>query len=223
MHTAALKRRHWQPPFGLEAVQHGGRNQMAVFQSYVRMVKWGAELRVRWLWPPSLHSGMTRRTRLIRPTSPRIPPGIVLGIITLCALFGPSEAAMVNFQNCLSPNIVSAGPPIPLQWIPLAVSAVFNASAPSHNLNVTVYGNITGQATQGQLPPLNSSRWSNVNETLGKIVDVDPNNHLRSVLRAAFNVLTYTPYRAPLTPFCDGIMNAVCPLAPVFPNGTGYL
>ena len=223
MHTAASKRGRWEPPFGLGPVANGRRNHMVAVQSHGRILRRGAELCIRWLWPSALRSDMARQTRLMRSVSPRISPSIFIGIITLCAFLGPSKAAMVNFQNCLSPNIINAAPPIPLQWIPLAVSAVFDASAPSHNLNVTVYGNVTGQATQEALPPSNSSQWGNMSETLGKIVDVDPNKNIRSTIKAAFNVLTYTPYHAPLIPFCEGLINGTCPLAPVFPNRTGYL
>ena len=227
MYTAASKRRRRQPPFGLESLQDGKRDQTAAVQGYAQALKWSAELLTRWLWPTSIptpHSATTHRTHLTKSIPLRVSCHILLGIITLCALLGPSEAAMVNFQNCLSPNIVDvATPPIPLQWVPLAVSAVFNVSAPSHNLKVTVYGNVTGQATQGELPPLNSSQWGNVTETLGKIVDVDPNSNLHSTLKAAFNVLTYTPYRAPPSSFCNNTLNTECPIAPVFPNSTGDL
>jgi len=224
MDPAASKRRRWQPPVGLEAVQNGGRNQTVAFQGSFRMLKWGTELCARWLWPSTMHSIRTPGTRLVRFTPWRISPSILLGIITLCAMIGPSEAAMVGFQNCLSPNIVSApGPQVPLQWIPLAVSAVFNLSAPSHNLNVTVYGNVTGQVTTQPLPPSNSSQWINPNETLGKIIDVDPDTNLHSTLKTAFNILTYTPYHALPSSFCNSTLNVVCPIAPVFPNSTGYL
>jgi hypothetical protein len=224
MHPAAPKRRRWQPPFGLDVVQSGGRNRTMAFQGSFWLLKLAAELRGPWLWHSIMQSITTHGTRRGKSTPWRISPSILLGIITLSAMIGPSEAAMVNFQNCLSPNIVSApGPQIPLQWVPLAVSAVFNLSAPSHNLNVTVYGNVTGQATTQPLPPSDSLQWTNPNETLGKIVDVDPDNHRHSTLKAAFNVLTYTPYRALPSSFCNSTLNAVCPIPPVFPNGTGYL
>lgn len=224
MDPAASKRRRWQPPLGLGALHKGGRDQTLASQGFFRMLKWGAELCARWLWPSNMPSSTTHGFCPTRFTPLRISPSVVLGIITLCAMFGPSEAAMVNFQNCLSPNIVSApGPQVPLQWIPLAVSAVFNLSVPSHNLNVTVYGNVTGQATTQPLPPSNSSQWFNPNATLGKIIDVDPDTNLHSTLKTSFNVLTYTPYHALPSPFCNSTLNAICPIAPVFPNKNGSL
>ncbi|MCJ1476275.1 hypothetical protein MMC13_004941 [Lambiella insularis] len=135
---------------------------------------------------------------------------------------GPSHAVFVNFENCLSPGLQQATegpPPFPLQWVPLFVSAVFDSSAPSHNLNVTVYGNVTGQTDVGQLPPPNSSQWSNISDAAGKLPDLDPTTRLYSTLEAAFNVLTYTPYNAPLSRFCNSTFNTQCPVPPVFLNG----
>ncbi|MCJ1383555.1 hypothetical protein MMC17_006669 [Xylographa soralifera] len=132
----------------------------------------------------------------------------------------PSEAAPVSFENCLAPDIVYAQIPKPLQYTPLFVSAVFNLSAPSHNLNVTVYGNVSGQATVQPLPPPTSPAWNDPNNTVGKLPDQDPTTGIYSTLEAAFDVLTYTPYNPPASRFCNGTLNTKCPVPPVFINTT---
>ena len=142
----------------------------------------------------------------------------MVGILLFGVLLLPSEAAYVNFENCLSPNIVYAQIPKPLQYTPLFVSAVFDLSAPSHNLNVTVYGNVSGQATVQPLPSPRSPAWNDPNNTLGKLPDQDPTTGTYSTLEAAFDVLTYTPYNAPASRFCNSTLNTKCPVPPVFTN-----
>lgn len=140
-------------------------------------------------------------------------------IMLLGVFLDPSQAVLINFENCLPQSILQAqGSEFRLQWIPLFVSAVFNSSAPTHNLNVTVYGNVTGQTNVGQLPPSNSSQWSNTSESTGKLPDLDPTTNLFSTLEASFNVLTYTPYSAPPSRFCNSTFNTQCPVPPVFLN-----
>ncbi|KAL8713230.1 MAG: hypothetical protein Q9220_002751 [cf. Caloplaca sp. 1 TL-2023] len=115
----------------------------------------------------------------------------------------PSSAVYIDFKNCLSPNIInSASQPQPLlQFTPYHVWAAFNASAPSHTLNVTVYGNISGIATNETRPAWNDPQWLNSNKTLGKIVDEDQSNNHWSTFFARFNVLDYTPYDAAASRF----------------------
>src|SRR5438128_1398052 len=53
-------------------------------------------------------------------------------ISSLIAIFAtPTTGAYVNFQNCLSPNIINNKPPT-LQFVPLHVAAAFNTTDPSH-------------------------------------------------------------------------------------------
>lgn len=130
-------------------------------------------------------------------------------------LFGLTSAAFVTFQNCLSPNIIDSDPR-QLQFRPLLVGATFNATASSHNLNVTVYGNVSGIATNEPLPPLGDPHWSNPNETLGKIPELDFANNKYTTLKATFNVLDYTPYTADPQPFCITLLHGQCPLGPSF-------
>lgn len=92
----------------------------------------------------------------------------------LLAFFvAPSDAVFINFDNCLTDSIINSKP-LQLQFIPFYVDAVFNTSAPSHNLNITFYGNVSGQATEGPYPSPADSSWADPNVTFGKIVDVSP-------------------------------------------------
>ena len=148
----------------------------------------------------------TRRLSLIQM--------LQFGFMLLILFVKPSDAAFVGFKDCLSPNVINSNPK-QLQFTPLLVWASFNSST-SHNLNVTVYGNVSGQATQQKLPtnPLDPS-WNDPNSTLGKIIDVPKNI---TTLTGAFNVLSYTPYEIPATRFCNTTVLGHCPIAPVFKN-----
>ena len=141
----------------------------------------------------------------------------MLVILTLSLLFNPSMAAFIEFENCLPPSVINNNP-LQLQFIPLYVYATFNTTAASHNLNVTVYGNVSG-STWPPPPAWNDTQyWANPNETLGKILDVSPVN-LASTLLASFNVLSYTPYNSLAMRFANNTIQGQFPLAPVFtPN-----
>lgn len=131
-------------------------------------------------------------------------------------LIGLSTAAFVMFENCMNPNIIGSEPR-QLQFRPLFVKAVFNATAPSHNLNVTVYGNVSGTASFDKLPfPPGDQRWNDTDETDDKIPELDVSNNKYTTLKAAFKVLDYTPYTADPVPFCTQLLKGHCPLAPVF-------
>ena len=135
-----------------------------------------------------------------------------LGFMFLLAFAEPCRAAFIGFQNCLSPNIVNSDL---LQFTPLFVWASFNSSS-SHNLNLTVYGNVSGQATQGKLPPSDDPLWGNPNFTLGKIEDVSKDTNLATTLSGAFDVLDYTPYEIPDQRFCNTTVKVPCPIGPIF-------
>jgi len=135
--------------------------------------------------------------------------------ITLAGLIKPAAAAYVNFENCLSPNIVNSNP-LQLQFVPLHFYASFNTTFPSHNLNVTVYGNVSGVATQVPYPAPNDPQWTNPNSTIGKIVDLSEPNNKYSTLFAKFSVLSYTPYEATPSRFCNATIHGRCPLGPSF-------
>lgn len=129
----------------------------------------------------------------------------------------PASAVFISYQNCL-PQTTQNGQS--LQVVPLFVDAVFDTKHPSHNLNITVWGNVTGSLPQVELPlGSNTSYWNNPNFTDGKIVDVpspDSANPLRTTFFRKVNILTYQPYQAPSADFCESLINATCPLGPVF-------
>ncbi|KAL8701964.1 MAG: hypothetical protein Q9201_004640 [Fulgogasparrea decipioides] len=149
---------------------------------------------------------------------------VKLAVIALLALIQSSSAVYIDFDNCLSPEIIhSASQHQPLlQFVPHHVWASFNTSAPSHTLNITVYGNITGIATNETVPGPNDPQWHDNTKTKGKIVDVDKENNHWSTFFARFNVLDYTPYTAPASRFCDNTIHQQCPLIPAF-NVTGNM
>lgn len=137
--------------------------------------------------------------------------------ISLCLLFcDPAGAAFIHFENCLPSNIQNSRDPRFLQFEPLRFWAAFNTSDPAHNLNITTYGNVTGVATNSPYPSWDDSSWLDPNETLGKIIDLDPVNNKYSTLFATFNVLSYTQYDAPPSRFCNSTLGQSCPLAPAF-------
>ncbi|OJD24735.1 hypothetical protein ACJ73_03902 [Blastomyces percursus] len=131
-----------------------------------------------------------------------------------------ANAAFVNFRNCLPESIIRSNPP-QLQFRPLYVWASMDSASEAKNLNVTVYGNVTGSSTRGPYPPPDSPRWSDPNDTFGKIVDVDVENNMLSTLFTRFEVLSYSPYVARAARFCESLIQGECPLGPVFySNGT---
>lgn len=130
----------------------------------------------------------------------------------LCSLITPAYGAFVEFSNCLSENIVDSDPRI-LQFVPLNVSATWSDA---DVLNVTFYGNVTGQLYNGTYPPPDAQSWDNPNNTFGKIVDVQDGADLATTLFASYNVLSYTPYSASPARFCENTVNEQCPLGPAF-------
>ena len=158
----------------------------------------------------------------------RSPRPLILIALTLLMLATSTEAALINFSNCLDPLKYSPTPlsdtdPDPshkvlLQWFPEALSATFNLTAPYYNLNLTSFGNVTGQATDGTLQPGNNTDFWSSNQTLGKIDDLNNVTLLRTTLFSRFNVLSYTPWKADPAPFCESLFNNTtrCPLAPIF-------
>ncbi|KAK5000823.1 hypothetical protein LTR66_000369 [Elasticomyces elasticus] len=141
---------------------------------------------------------------------------VFLGLL-FALFFAHAEAVFIRFENCLSPTIVNSSPTLQLQFIPYFFDARFNARDPSHNLNITIYGNVSGQATQGILPSGNDTAyWRNPNETFGKIVDISPSNNKYTTLFQRYQVLTYDAFNAPPHEFCQSTVNHSCPLVPSF-------
>lgn len=143
----------------------------------------------------------------------RLSPGILmqLFLLAIITLITPSTAAIVNFGNCLGPIIINSPQ---LQFKPLFVNATFNSTAASHNLNITVYGDVMGTTNGANPPDRSDPQWSNPNETIGKIPDLGPSNTY-TTLKTSFNVLDYTPYTAP-SRFCESTLQQPCPMIPTF-------
>ncbi|KAL8818681.1 MAG: hypothetical protein Q9223_002734 [Gallowayella weberi] len=161
------------------------------------------------LWSPG---GRQRKGSLAAGSMVNLVMLIVLAIVRT------ASAVYIDFTNCLGPQIInSASQPQPLlQFTPYHVWASFNTTAPSHTLNITVYGNISGIATNETRPAWNDPQWLDDNKTLGKILDEDTENNHFSTFFAHFNVLDYTPYKADASRFCNNTIHQQCPLIPAF-------
>lgn len=131
-----------------------------------------------------------------------------------------ATAVFLPFENCLSDSYIYTNHQdgdAQLQWVPVNLSATFDLDNPTHRLVVTVWGNVTGKAGDGTLPPSNSSEWKDPEGALlGKILD-EPANI--TTLHSKVEVATYEPYSND-SAFCASIMNGTCPLGPVWDNVT---
>lgn len=138
-------------------------------------------------------------------------------LVLLLILVNTVNGAFIQFENCLSPNTIDSNPK-QLQFVPLHVWASLNTTSDSHNLNVTVYGNVTGRATQQQLPPPDDPKWQNPNETLGKIPDLGgPSDQQKyTTFGTTIKVLGYTPYSPVDVRLCNTTALTPCPFTPVF-------
>jgi hypothetical protein len=111
--------------------------------------------------------------------------------------------------------------PLQLQFDPLYLDAVFNTTDSSHNLHITVWGNVTGSGPENLviLPPANNTAYWNSNQTnLGGKIEDNPTPDGVNKLTTLFNkvnVLTYEPWSETVE-FCNQLINATCPLAPSF-------
>lgn len=139
---------------------------------------------------------------------------MVLACIVL-SWVSPAAGALLQFQNCLSQSTLDSDPK-QLQFVPLDVAVSFDVNNPSHPLNVTVYGNVSGTADQRtDYPSMDDPSWSNPNSTVGKIVDLSTSNNKYSTLLTSFDVLSFTPYENPVR-FRDTLIQGDTPLGPVF-------
>jgi hypothetical protein len=148
-------------------------------------------------------------------------PSARRALLLLSALFVASlppraSAVLLPFDSCTSfakQNPSQSGEP--LQYKPLYLDVVYDAASQPHSLNVTVFGNVTGQTLSGSLPPPSDSYWSNPNATNGKITDVGTSGNLTS-LSTRYDVLSFTVANN-LVRFCGALRdNGSCPLGPTF-------
>ncbi|KAF1846329.1 uncharacterized protein K460DRAFT_356019 [Cucurbitaria berberidis CBS 394.84] len=145
-----------------------------------------------------------------------------LFLLFVVASFLPlTTAVFVNFENCLEPVFFTTPNRTSyLHFTPLHVWAEFNTTAPSHNLNMTVYGDVSGQTGNGEYPPPLDRSWSDPNKTFGKIVDVDPEGNKFTTLFANVKVLTYSAWTSPSIQFCSSLVKGSCPVGPSFSDNT---
>jgi hypothetical protein len=123
-----------------------------------------------------------------------------------------ANAVFVKFENCLNQGILNSASPQQLQFVPYFMDAHFTEDG-LHTLNLTVYGNVSGQAETGVYPPQNSSRWKDPHDNFGKIVDATDNF---TTLFSTARVLSYTPYNARPSRLCGATVNGTCPWGPLF-------
>ncbi|EPE09226.1 integral membrane protein [Ophiostoma piceae UAMH 11346] len=188
--------------------------------------------------PPPRASAMPSR-RIWRPSPPSSQPTscsalprlrglsvarmnmlcVMLVVLLAFIPIQPARAASVSFSNCLSDEYRHNRDPVLLQWLPLHVDASFDTANNSHNLVVTLYGNVTGSRSSTALALWNSTLWADANYTDGKILrEPDPasSSPKLTTLHNKIDVLSYEPWNGD-TDFCDqSLTNASCPLAPVF-------
>ncbi|KAL4869722.1 hypothetical protein BDV12DRAFT_196150 [Aspergillus spectabilis] len=136
-------------------------------------------------------------------------------VVVLLALLSLTDAASLEFENCLDTNILESNPQ-QLQFVPLDVSVSFNLTNSSYPLDVIVYGNVTGTADRSSdYPALDDPQWEDRNATVGKIEDLDVANNNYSTLITSVQVVSFTPY-SEASRFCDSVTQGDCPLGPVF-------
>jgi hypothetical protein len=173
--------------------------------------------------PPYDASICTSRADMPRPWFRRSRFGTLgyLSVLLILFLAIPTSAVFIEFQNCLS-DAVQTNSPLQLQFVPMYVDAKFNTTGPSNNLQVTVWGNVTGSGPEQFviLPAPNDTGYWDSNQTNlgGKILDEPDPNAAAPKLTTLLNkvdVLTYEPWSDSVD-FCSQLINASCPLAPSF-------
>lgn len=153
------------------------------------------------------------------PSPSRLFSSHLLGpvlVILACLLIRPAAAVLIPFDNCL-PDSYRNYDPLPLQWNPLYVDARFDTDDPGHNLQIIVWGNVSGSYKTVELPAAtNESYWDNPELTDGKLLDFTNPDFKVTTLSSKVNVLTYEPF-GNFSSFCNySLVNGSCPLSPVF-------
>ncbi|KAF2727772.1 hypothetical protein EJ04DRAFT_593989 [Polyplosphaeria fusca] len=198
------------------AHSHGKRSMTISKEGGIRLLEHSLGQRPREL--PSLQP--TRRPPRSRRKHRTVLSGgfqpIFFLVLAFAALFPLAGAVFINFDNCLERSYRDADNPTLLQFVPLHLWAWFDTSASSHNLNITVYGNVTGQSVAGEYPPPDDPLWSTANESFGKIIDYSPSSNRLSTLFSDYKVLTYTAFNDGGTQLCLSTVNTSCPIGPAF-------
>lgn len=147
------------------------------------------------------------------------PPTLLATILLLAILaITPVAAVRIPFSNCLDDSY-RLGDPRPLQWEPLYADAIFDTQGEKNNLQVTVWGNVTGSFSQKALPPPEDPYWRNDEESAGKIIQTpepEKEKPKATTLYRRITVLSFEVWNE-VVDFCvDGLVDGVCPLGPVF-------
>jgi len=167
-------------------------------------------------------SGQLRSSRWLKTNN--FPIGTMAYFLTICLCVVPTSAVLLRFENCLNNEYIAKTPKL-LQFVPKFLDAVFDTSNSDHNLNITVWGNVTGTGPEKLivLPPQESDYWtSNQTNLGGKIMNQpDETYNFGTTLFNKINVLTYQPWEENDN-FCERMLNQPCPVAPVF-NPNAYV
>jgi hypothetical protein len=177
-------------------------------------VNWSTGARRKEGEDPAYVESTCVRPRRLRSASPQ-PPGIItrLLLVLLSMVTIPvANAAFITFDNCLNPNILNSAPK-QLQFVPLFVNAVFNTTDKRRNLNITVYGNVTGQAQLGAYPARDDPVWRNDSNGMYSIIDHTINF---TTLFTNIDVLSYEAYNAQPARFCNTTLGGGCPWIPLW-------
>ncbi|KAI0143618.1 integral membrane protein [Xylariaceae sp. FL1272] len=161
-------------------------------------------------------------TRAFRPAA-SLSSFITAALLFLASSrFPTASAARIEFENCLDDGYIYTSVPADqaqLQFIPLAADAVFDTKTKNHNLEVTVWGNVTGRVGDAVLPSSDSPEWNSSTGALdGKIQDTIEQGLAQfnaTTLHSSVEVLSYQPYENDAY-FCKSLLNSSCPLGPVF-------
>ncbi|KAG9248509.1 integral membrane protein-like protein [Calycina marina] len=151
---------------------------------------------------------------------------MMTNLLMLCLWVDLASAVLLNFDNCLPDSYLNSDPLL-LQFVPEYLDAVFPSSDPDHNLNITVWGNVTGSGPNPPfylLPTANDTYWTtNSTASGGKIANIAKDGFLKATtLFNKVNVLTYEPWDSTEN-FCGTLLNRECPISPVFnPNSTQF-
>jgi hypothetical protein len=170
---------------------------------------------------PAQRPPRSRRKRCAMPSVCGTP--VLLVLLALTSFLPLASAVFVNFENCLEKLFLTGvtgenGALVPyLAFTPKYVWASLDTADSKHDLNLTVYGMVSGQMDRGVLPDRNNDTyWADPTNTFGKIVESDPGTNKYTTLFTGFRVLTYSAGNLEPRPFCSTLLNETCPIAPAF-------
>ena len=139
-------------------------------------------------------------------------------LLLILSFATPSEEHFVPFTNCLNKGIQTSDDPKRLQFVPLFVNASIENLAPTHNLNITVLGNVTGVGRKIEVPKPSDPQWADPKNPDGKIPDTagNPGQEKYTTFTTSLNVLDYKLWSPDPSRFCNTSALTPCPWTPVF-------